>query len=97
MWSKILICRNKLVSELVSFIRIATAKFVNQMLYVRNTISLVDVKYVLNSMEVPTILNSKGNDNQNNGLFINSLSKNFFSLKVNPIGGIIRSQISSSF
>jgi hypothetical protein len=65
------------IYELVPFFRIATAKFVNQMLYVRNTIPLVDVKYVLNSMELPTRLNSKGNDNHDNGLFINSLSKKF--------------------
>ena len=37
--------------------------FVNSMLYGRDTISLVDVKSSLNSMELRTRLNGKGSNN----------------------------------
>jgi hypothetical protein len=37
--------------------------FVNSMLYGRDTISLTDVKFALNSMELRIKLNSKGSDN----------------------------------
>ena len=51
--------------------------FVNSMLYGRDTISLVDVKSALNSMELRTKLNSKGSDNQAEGLFVKGHSKNY--------------------
>jgi hypothetical protein len=50
--------------------------FVNSMLYGRDTISLVDVKSALNSMELRTKLNSKGSNNQAEGLFVEGRSKN---------------------
>jgi hypothetical protein len=50
--------------------------FVNSMLYSRNTISLADVKSALNSTELRTKLNSKGSDNQADGLFVKDLSEN---------------------
>jgi hypothetical protein len=40
------------------------------MLYSRDTISLIDVKSALNSMELRTRLNGKGSDNQVDGLFV---------------------------
>jgi hypothetical protein len=53
--------------------------FVNLMLYSRDTISLADVKSALNSMELRTRLNVKGNDNQAKSLFVKGLenSSNF--------------------
>ena len=51
--------------------------FVNSMLYGRDTISLVDVKSALNSMELRTKLNSKGSDNQSEGLFVKGCSENY--------------------
>jgi hypothetical protein len=50
--------------------------FVNSMLYGRDTISLADVKSALNFMELRTKLNSKGSDNQAEGLFVNGCSEN---------------------
>jgi hypothetical protein len=50
--------------------------FVNSMLYGRDTISLADVKYALNSLELNTRLNGKGSDNQAEGLFVTGRSKN---------------------
>jgi hypothetical protein len=50
--------------------------FVNSMLYGRDTISLADVKSALNSMELRTKLNSKGSDNQSEGLFVKGRSEN---------------------
>jgi hypothetical protein len=44
--------------------------FINSMLYSRNTISLIDVKSALNSIELRTRLNGKGSDNQADGLFV---------------------------
>jgi hypothetical protein len=46
------------------------------MLYSRDTIPLADVKSALNFMELRTILNSKGSDNQAEGLFVKGRSKN---------------------
>ncbi|GLT72015.1 hypothetical protein SLA2020_439880 [Shorea laevis] len=51
--------------------------FVNSMLYGRDTISLVDVKSSLNSMELRTRLNGKGSDNQAEGLFVKGRSEKF--------------------
>ena len=42
----------------------------NSMLYSKDTLSLIDVKFALNSMELRTKLNLKGTDNQANGLFV---------------------------
>ena len=50
--------------------------FVNSTLYSRDTISLTDVKSALNSMELRTKLNSKGSDNQVEGLFVTGHSEN---------------------
>jgi hypothetical protein len=50
--------------------------FVNSMLYSRDTISLADVKSAVNSMELRTRLNSKGSDNQAEGLFVKGRSEN---------------------
>jgi hypothetical protein len=50
--------------------------FVNSMLYGRDTISLADVKSALNSIELRTKLNSKGSDNQLEGLFVKDYSEN---------------------
>jgi hypothetical protein len=50
--------------------------FVNSMLYDRDTISLTDVKFALNSMELGTRLNGKGSDNQAEGLFVKGHSEN---------------------
>jgi hypothetical protein len=55
--------------------------FVNSMLYSRDTISLADVKSTMNSMELRTRLNSKGNDNQSEGLFVKGRSENFSNFK----------------
>ena len=54
----------------------AFGNFVNSMLYGKDTISLVDVKFALNSMELRTRLNSKGSDNQAEGLFVKGRSEN---------------------
>jgi hypothetical protein len=51
--------------------------FINLMLYNRDTISLADVKSALNSMELRTRLNRKGNDHQAEHLFVKGCSKNF--------------------
>jgi hypothetical protein len=51
--------------------------FVNSMLYGRDTISLAYVKSTLNSMELRTKLNSKGNDNQAEGLFVKGCLENY--------------------
>ena len=40
--------------------------FVNSMMYSRDTISLVDVKFALNSMELRTRFNGKDSENQAN-------------------------------
>jgi hypothetical protein len=50
--------------------------FINSMLYSRDTIPLADVKSALNFMELRTRLNSKGSDNQEEGLFVKGRSKN---------------------
>jgi hypothetical protein len=50
--------------------------FVNSMLYGRDTISLVDIKYALNSMEMRLRLNSKGSDNQAKSLFVKGCLEN---------------------
>jgi hypothetical protein len=50
--------------------------FVNSMLYGRDTISLADVKSALNSLELRTKLNSKGSDNQSEGLFVKGRLEN---------------------
>ena len=50
--------------------------FVNSMLYIRDTVSLGEVKFALNSMELRTRLNGKGSDNQANSLFVTG-SENF--------------------
>jgi hypothetical protein len=55
--------------------------FVNSMLYGRDTIYLVDVKSALNSLELRTMLNGKGSDNQADGLFIKVRSENSFNFK----------------
>jgi len=55
--------------------------FVNSMLYGRDTIYLVDVKSALNSLELRTMLNGKGSDNQADSLFIKVRSENSFNFK----------------
>ena len=50
--------------------------FINSMLYGRDTISLIDVKSALNSMELRTRLNGKSIDNQAEGLFVKGRSEN---------------------
>jgi hypothetical protein len=50
-------------------------KFINSMLYGRDTISLMDVKPALNSMELRTRLNGKGSDNLPDVLFVKSCSE----------------------
>jgi hypothetical protein len=50
--------------------------FVNSMLYGRYTISLVDVKSALNSIELRTRLNGKGSENQVEGLFVSGRLEN---------------------
>jgi hypothetical protein len=50
--------------------------FINSMLYGRDTISLIDVKSALNSMELRTRLNGKGSDNQAEGLFVKGRPEN---------------------
>jgi hypothetical protein len=50
--------------------------FINSMLYCRDTISLADVKSAFNFMELRTKLNSKGSDNQAEGLFVKGRSEN---------------------
>jgi hypothetical protein len=50
--------------------------FVNSMLYGRDTISLANVKSALNSMELRTKLNSKGSENQAEGLFVKGRLEN---------------------
>jgi hypothetical protein len=62
--------------------------FVNSMLYGRDTISLADVKSALNSIELRTKLNSKGSDNQSEGLFVKGRSENSSNFKVDPVRGI---------
>jgi hypothetical protein len=51
-------------------------KFINSMLYSKDTIFLIDVKSALNSMELRTRLNGKGSDNQAEGLFVKGCSEN---------------------
>ena len=58
--------------------------FINSMLYGRDTISLVDVKSALNSMELRTRLNGKGSDNQAEGLFVRGRSKNSSNFRGRP-------------
>jgi hypothetical protein len=55
--------------------------FVNSMLYGRDTISLAYVKSTLNSMELRTKLNSKGNDNRAEGLFVKGRLENYSNFK----------------
>jgi hypothetical protein len=50
-------------------------------LYGRDTISLIDVKSALNSMELRTRLNGKGGDNQAEGLFVRGHSENSFNFR----------------
>jgi hypothetical protein len=51
--------------------------FVNSMFYIRDTISLVEVKFALNSKELRTRLNGKGSDNKTNCFFVTGWSENF--------------------
>jgi len=50
-------------------------KFSNLMLFDRDIISLVNVKSVLNSIELKTKLNEKGSDDQPKDLFVKGPSK----------------------
>jgi hypothetical protein len=50
--------------------------FVNSMFYGRDTSSVADIKFALNSMELRAILKGKGSDNQAEGLLVKGCLEN---------------------